>query len=139
MLALDPNHDPGREGIVAALEARPHLRRVAHLDRPAFIGLLRRARMIVGNSSAGLIECAALPVRCIDVGPRQGGRERPPHAIHVPDYAPSAIRRALDRGRIEPVLPFRHPYGDGRAGPRIAELLAVFGPDNHPLAKRNAY
>jgi UDP-hydrolysing UDP-N-acetyl-D-glucosamine 2-epimerase len=139
VLALDPNHDPGREGIVAALEDAGGVTRRAHLERRTFIGALRRTRMIVGNSSAGLIECAALPVRCVNVGSRQAGREKPAHVIDCPAWDAGALREAVSRAAREPVASFRHPYGDGRAGPRTADVLAGVDSDNHPLRKRNVY
>jgi len=138
-LALDPNFDPGREGIIDAIASTPGVVRASHLPRAEFVGLLRRVEMIVGNSSAGLIECAAIPRRCVNLGRRQGGRRKPPHVIDCPEWDEYAIERAIRRAREEPLLPFRHPYGDGRAGPRAALLLARFEPDNHALAKQNAY
>ena len=139
VLALHPNHDPGRDGILDALVERSDITVRAHLPRETFIGLLQRVRMIAGNSSAALIECAALRVRAVNVGSRQAGREKPPNVINCPEWHDIAINRAVDRGLMEPVLPFRHPYGDGHAGARIAEVLATFDPDNHALAKRNTY
>ena len=117
----------------------PNVVRRAHLPRATFVGVLRRARLIVGNSSAGLIECAALPLRCVNVGPRQAGRETPGHVLDCPTWDLNAVAAAIARGLAEPLAPFRHPYGDGRAGERTAEILARFEPDNHPLAKRNTY
>ena len=139
VLALHPNHDPGRDGILEAVRERSDITSRAHLPRDTFIGLLQRVRMIAGNSSAALIECAALRVRAVNVGSRQAGREKPPNVINCPEWHDIAINRAVDRGLMEPVLPFRHPYGDGHAGSRIAEVLATFDPDNHALAKRNTY
>lgn len=140
VLALHPNHDPGREGIVTAITDAGGPNR-AHLPRREFIGLLRRVRVLVGNSSAGLIEAAALGVTCINVGDRQAGRERPENVIDVADPA------AGDGGQLEAAIAgalapsarsVEHPYGRG-AGPRTAEVLAAFDPDRHPLNKMNVY
>jgi UDP-hydrolysing UDP-N-acetyl-D-glucosamine 2-epimerase len=142
VLAMHPNHDPGREGIVAAISHSPAPAR-EHLPRPEFIGLLRRVRAIVGNSSAGLIECAALGVPCVNIGPRQAGRERPANVIDAPLPAAgdgSAVASALARGLAQPPGRVEHPYGDGReggAGGRAARVLAEFDARRHALAKRN--
>jgi UDP-hydrolysing UDP-N-acetyl-D-glucosamine 2-epimerase len=144
VLAVHPNHDPGREGIVAAI-ARSAAPVRAHLPRRDFVGLLRRVRAIVGNSSAGLIECAALGVPCVNVGPRQDGRERPANVIDAP--LPSAgdgtgVASALARGLAASPGPVEHPYGDGGnggAGARAARVLAEYDERLHPLAKRNTY
>lgn len=139
VLVLHPNHDPGRDGIASAIADRGHLRSVAHLPRPDFIGLLKRVRMLVGNSSAGRIEAAAVPVRAVCIGSRQAGRERPRHLIPCPGFDEAALYAACERGFHEPIVPFRHPYGDGRAGEAIADVLRRFAPDKHPLTKRNTY
>jgi UDP-hydrolysing UDP-N-acetyl-D-glucosamine 2-epimerase len=140
VLALHPNHDAGREGILDAIGDFDDVRSCPHLPRPSFVGLLRRVRAIVGNSSAGLIEAAAIPVRCVDLGDRQAGRERGQNVITCPDDGDDdavdvAIHNALDA----PVPAFRHPYGNGTAGPRIAGILATFEPDKHALAKQSTY
>ncbi|NNF44783.1 MAG: UDP-N-acetylglucosamine 2-epimerase (hydrolyzing) [Phycisphaerales bacterium] len=139
VLAVDPNHDPGRVGIVRALDAFPDVTRVPHLPRETFVGLLRRVRMIVGNSSAGLIEAAAIPVRCVNVGPRQSGREKPAHVFNCPTWDIRAIDLALSRAETEPVLSVKHRFGRGDSGRRIAQLLRKVDLAALPVRKQNTY
>jgi len=139
VFALHPNHDPGRRGILRAVEETPGLIDRPHLRREHFIGLLRRARVIVGNSSAGLIECAAVPIRAVNVGPRQNGREKPGNVIDCPEWDSVAIESALRRALSDPAPAYDGRYGEGDAGPRTAELLASFDSDKHGLRKRNTY
>lgn len=137
-IVLDPNHDAGRDGIMDAIvrSGMPHR---AHLQRRAFIGLLRRAATIVGNSSAALIEAAALGMPAVNIGSRQCGREIPPSVIDVPELTAanltSAVRAAMQRGHA----PTDHPYGAGDTGRRVAEVLAGLDLSAHPITKRNAY
>jgi UDP-hydrolysing UDP-N-acetyl-D-glucosamine 2-epimerase len=138
VLALDPNHDAGRDGIVAALAAGDAAR-CAHLPRAAFIGLLRRADLLVGNSSAGLIECAALGRRCVNVGRRQAGRERADNVVDADEESARAVGEAVAGALAAPPPSGAHPFGDGRAGVRTAAALAGFDPDEVPLIKRNTY
>ena len=106
----------------------------------AIDNLFGRAKVIVGNSSAGLIECAALGLPCINVGPRQLGREMPPTVRNIPDWDFGDIDMALERVFSQPrPATMKHPYGDGTAGIRIAEVLARFDALQYPLAKRNTY
>ena len=139
--ALHPNHDPGRCGIAKAIEESGCLHR-AHLSREQFIGLLRRAKLIVGNSSAGLIECSAILLRCLNVGSRQAGREKPANVIDVPDWDYQTIESSIQSAlNIPPVRPseINHPYGDGHCGERTAALLATLDFETHSLKKRNTY
>jgi len=141
VLAMHPNHDPGREGILAAIRAAG-LDEAAHLPRPDFIGLLRRVRLLVGNSSAGLIECAALGLTSVNVGPRQEGRERPANVIDVPESATDnggLVDEAIATGLARPPRVARHPFGQGDTGPRVAALLADLDTSTHPLGKTCTY
>lgn len=136
VVALMPNHDAGRAGIVRAIreaEGSGLVRVAEHLSRDRFVALCKRVAreggVIVGNSSAGLIECSALSpaLPCVNVGPRQAGRERPSSVIDAEGTDASSISRALARaaevrrGRVD------HPYGDGHAGERIASILREAG------------
>lgn len=143
ILALHPNLDPGREGIVRAIEASGAVSRT-HLNRRVFIGLLKRlARnrgVLVGNSSAALIEAAALGVAAVDIGPRQAGRERCGNVVHVESEYAEQVREGLARARALNLNGLEHPYGDGRCGLRTAEILAGLDPREPGLIrKRNVY
>jgi hypothetical protein len=94
--------------------------------------------MIVGNSSAGLIEAAAIPLRSINVGARQAGRERPPNVIDCADD-PAALELALRRAAAERLPAFAHPYGDGRSSERVCAILAAIDAASHPITKQNTY
>ncbi|MBL8758032.1 MAG: UDP-N-acetylglucosamine 2-epimerase (hydrolyzing) [Phycisphaerae bacterium] len=154
VLLLDPNHDPGREHIVRTYELADTrtLPRRAHLPRETFVALLKRlARtpggMLIGNSSAGLIEAAAIGLPVVNFPPRQSGRERAGNVIDArgivlgpgaPRLRPAQAVHAARRlsGRLKP----SRLYGDGRAGPRIASLLARIDPREPALLrKHNAY
>lgn len=127
LLVLHPNFDPGRDGIVRAITTSGAPFRL-HLERRVFVGLLRRlaaARgVLVGNSSAALIEAAALGLPAVDIGSRQAGRETPPNVVHAEDESTDAIRRAVSRAASIDRSGLSHPYGDGRSGERIARTLA---------------
>jgi UDP-hydrolysing UDP-N-acetyl-D-glucosamine 2-epimerase len=143
VLALHPNHDPGRAGILRALESAPRdgLRVEKHLPRAAFIALLKRLAdeptgLLVGNSSAALIEAAAIRLPAIDIGRRQSGRERPSNIVHIDAETAEALAAALraaqslDRRRVT------HPYGDGHAGERIAAALSRIDPLSPSLLRK---
>jgi len=141
VLALHPNHDAGREGIVAGIEDSG-LRAVEHMPRERFVGLLKRIApfgALVGNSSAGLIEASALGLPVVNIGRRQAGRERAGNVVDCGVTGPEivdALDRALrlDRGSIV------SPFGSGHAGARVAEAIAAMDcSDPALLRKRCAY
>ncbi len=141
VLALSPNSDPGRWGIVRAIAERCDRLRIAeHLPRAQFVALLKRPeiRALVGNSSAGIIEASALGTRVIDIGRRQRGRERATAVVGCAVAEPTALDEAFSALDFVPDHA-THPYGDGGASARIARQLAEFDESRHPLAKLNAF
>jgi len=144
-LALHPNLDPGRDGIMRALLNAPgSVRIAAHLDRARFVSLLKRVAReggaLVGNSSAGLIECAAIGCPSVDVGDRQGGRERAEGWTRWAPEDSDSIRAAFGHATDQDQKRDQHPFGDGRAGVRIARILAERDPHAPGLIqKRCAY
>ena len=128
-----------------------------HLPRRTFVALLKRLALtrkvgtietrglLIGNSSAGLIEAAAIGLPVVNIGERQSGRERAANVIDVPFkrsrmWSVGTLEGAIGRATFDVKALGDHPYGDGRAGPRIANLLARTNPhDPSLLRKRNAY
>lgn len=139
-LVVMPNQDPGCDGIRSAIE-QSRVKVVPHLKREQFIALLKRAAMLVGNSSAGLIEAAAVRkggVPVVNIGPRQNGREKPGNVIDC-DYGVENVTAAIQLAINNPPQCRKHPYGDGHAGKRIADLLAKVDLNKLPVGKQNRY
>lgn len=147
VLVLSPNHDPGREIVAKAIkELFPGWTHCDHLPRVQFLGLLKRLAiqhirgLLIGNSSAGLIEAAALRLPVVNIGPRQAGRERGDNVIDIEQVVAQRISDAIARSLSRTWPSEVHPYGDGRAGERIANLVASIDPHSPLLLrKRNAY
>jgi GDP/UDP-N,N'-diacetylbacillosamine 2-epimerase (hydrolysing) len=123
-----PNNDPGAKGIIAAWER--HRRDTdlvieKSLPRGVFLGLMRDAAVLVGNSSAGIIEAASFGTLVVDIGPRQLGRECSRNIVHCP-YDLAEITDVLGRiwrsGRCRRSR-CRNAYGQGGAGIRMADIL----------------
>jgi GDP/UDP-N,N'-diacetylbacillosamine 2-epimerase (hydrolysing) len=136
---LTPNSDAGSAAVRAVLlryASAPKMRQFTHLPRGEFSSWMAAADLMAGNSSAGIIEAATFGLPVVNVGSRQDGRER---SANVADAAPErepierALRQALARGKAA----CENVYGDGRAAPRIVELLGRVS--LAPPAKTNAY
>ncbi len=136
-----PNVDAGSDliskGIRHYRETRPldHVYFFKNLAPEDFIRLLRGARCLVGNSSAGIREGAFLGLPAVNVGGRQAGRDRAANVVDA-GYDRTAVRAAVEsqlaHGRYAP----SGLYGDGQAGGRVAELLASL---DLTVKKRIAY
>lgn len=136
-LVLAPNDDPGSHGIREAI-IDEHVMPVEHLPRDRFLELLCGAKAIVGNSSAGLIEAAILRKPCLNIGPRQAGREKPGNVIDC-DYGQSNVATAIEKVMTLDLNEMHHPYGDGQSSDRIAETLAKIDLKSVLIRKQNTY
>jgi len=125
-----PNTDAGHEAIVAALQAwqpRDWLHVVAHLGSHKYLSLMRRAAVLVGNSSSGILEAPSFRVPAVNIGTRQHGRTRACNVIDA-GYDIESIGDAIARALNDPT--FRaalaacvNPYGDGRCAERTVRIL----------------
>ena len=139
VLALHPNHDPGRNGVLRAI-AQSGVRDMQHLPRARFVGLLKRLAstggVLVGNSSCALIEASALGLPAVDIGPRQSGRERGSNIVRCEQGGADAVAKAIDEALAMDRAAITHPYGDGASGPRAAHELARIDPGSPSLLRK---
>ena len=126
VIATYPGPDPGgqavREAVLTAAERLPNVVTVPSLGS-RYPRVLAAADVVVGNSSSGIIEAAAVGVPAVDVGTRQAGRLRAATVSHVDDGA-----RNVEQGVLKALTSERtgnpvNPYGDGKAAPRIVEVI----------------
>ena len=128
-----PNPDAGSDGTSRGIRAFREAHRGGNLhffknmSPTDFLRVVYHSRCLVGNSSAGIRECSFLGVPVVNIGSRQAGRDRGTNVVDVDHDRTSiagAIRRQAAKGRLSSDL----LYGDGKAGPRIAEALARIAP-----------
>jgi UDP-hydrolysing UDP-N-acetyl-D-glucosamine 2-epimerase len=124
-----PNVDAGSDGTSNGLRSFREMYRPENINffknmAPSdFLRLLYSSKCLIGNSSVGIRECSYLGVPVVNIGTRQEGRERADNVTDVgycrqEIYA--AIQRQIGNGRYNK----DSLYGDGKAGNRIAGLLA---------------
>ncbi|MCL2647052.1 MAG: UDP-N-acetylglucosamine 2-epimerase [Phycisphaerales bacterium] len=127
--AVGPNNDPGHRGILRAYRECSWINLQMSLPQVLFWQALNGSRLLVGNSSAGILEAATFGCAVINLGERQVGRERHANVIDVPWSAgmagiAKAIRYALtDTAFRRRVAKRRNFYGDGHAAERICRVL----------------
>jgi UDP-hydrolysing UDP-N-acetyl-D-glucosamine 2-epimerase len=134
-----PNSDPGgaaaRRHIEAFVAARGWARFKDNLGSRLYPNALRHAALMLGNSSSGIIEAGLFGLPVINVGARQGGRERGANVVDVPNDA-KAVAAALDRLGATPArATLGTPYGAGGAGPNVADVILSLPPRATLLAK----
>lgn len=145
-LIIWPNSDRGHRGVVAAI--REHERRsragevLVHksVPRDAFLAELIAARVLVGNSSAGIIEAPFAGTASVDVGARQEGRQPGgPSVVRVGERYEEIVAGLRAALRKRPTTGRAGVYGDGTAGARIARWLAELDIMPALICKRISY
>ena len=143
LLFTFPNADTSGRAVIKAIrefvEVTPRARAVESLGATDYFGLLASVAVMVGNSSSGIIEAPSFALPFVNIGRRQAGRLRATNVIDVADDVDAivaGIARALEpsfRVRLRGAV---NPFGDGKAGRRIAERLASVPLDDRLLQKR---
>ena len=100
---------------------------VRSMGRQMYPSMLKESRLMVGNSSSGIIEAASVRLPVVNIGSRQEGRLRARNVIDVPVCRTrpiaAAIRRAMSAPFRKSLTNLRNPYGDGHASSAIVATL----------------
>ncbi len=133
-----PNVDPGAADVASIMRAAadgPRRVSVRALGVGRYWALMRLADAMLGNSSSGVIEAPAVGLPVVNVGDRQAGRDRSANVIDVPadpGAVADALRRALAPGFREGLTAAAGVAPDGRAGARVAHIIAAWRPPRPP-------
>src|SRR3989344_3026961 len=138
------NSDAGstilRRGI--AKHKKPFMQVYSNMARQDYTGLLNVARVIVGNSSSGIIEAPSFKLPAVNVGNRQRGRMQSTNVINTPHSSAEikkAIRKAISPAFKKVVASCSNPYGDGRSAKRTVDILPAVPIDDRLLIKNLTY
>jgi UDP-hydrolysing UDP-N-acetyl-D-glucosamine 2-epimerase len=130
-VAVYSNSDAGGRIINSVLDEKtkelPFLRVFPHVDRRDFLGLMNRCSIMIGNSSAGIIELPCFKKPFICIGSRQKNRLRAGNTLDV-SCTKVEIVNAIhfvmhDRAFIEKIQQIKNPYGDGCASEKIVSRV----------------
>jgi UDP-hydrolysing UDP-N-acetyl-D-glucosamine 2-epimerase len=139
-----PNGDAGSELIRSQLAKlkRPHFRMFRNLPRQDYLGFMKMATVMVGNSSSGIMEAPSFGKPAVNIGRRQNGRPQAANVINVgycKDEIITAVHKATEAEFIQQAKAARNPYGDGTASQRIVNVLKEIEINQKLLQKEMTY
>ncbi|ODS41271.1 MAG: UDP-N-acetyl-D-glucosamine 2-epimerase, UDP-hydrolysing [Candidatus Altiarchaeales archaeon WOR_SM1_79] len=145
-ILIYPNADAGGRKMIEVIkeyERYPFIKTFKSIPHKEYLSLMNITRVMVGNSSGGIIEAPSFGLPVVNVGSRQEGRQRAENVIDV-DYdkeqIKAAIKKALyDESFKRKVKKCKNPYGDGKAAVRITDILSKIKIDKKLLQKRLTY
>ncbi len=144
-IVILPNNDAGsilvKNAILEGKRGKYYL--YSNLKREDYLGLLKNAKCIIGNSSSGLLEAPTFKIPAVNIGRRQNLRYR---GINVIDCAfdEEEMKKAINKALSEQFKEYLdencdNPYGDGHSSERILELLINTKIDEKWLIKNLTY
>ena len=130
-----PNPDPGGEVILKEYDNWRHVEHFRFIPNlgEKYLPTMRKAKVVVGNSSSGLIETPYCGVPCVNIGDRQKGRARAGNVIDA-GYDRGQIKRAVLEALKMPRR-YDNPFAGGGAAV-IAAKLEEYSGDKRLLRKR---
>lgn len=145
-VVIYPNADAGGRKMIKIIKQYKKysfFRIYKNLPHEDYLGLMNIASVMVGNSSSGIIEAPLFHLSVVNIGKRQEGRERTENVIDV-DYNKEEIKKSIkkaiyDENFRKRVKKCKNPYGDGKAGIRIADILSKVKIDKRLMQKKITY
>ncbi len=127
-VVIYPNNDSGSDIILEEfkrLENSERFRVFPSLRFEKFLTLMKHAKFMIGNSSAGIREAPFYALPSINIGNRQKNRSSAKSIIHIQnnkDEILSAIELLLTKDRSEHELDV-HEFGTGNSAAHFLEIL----------------
>lgn len=104
-------------------------RLVSSLGSKRFLSLLANAKMMIGNSSSGILEAPSFGIPTVNIGDRQKGRMMASSIIccsSEKEDIEKAVKTALSDSIIEKIKGTENPFGDGETSVKIYEIVKCF-------------
>jgi len=129
-ICIPPNSDPGSfemKKVVEKMKNEDWLISADTLPRFEFINLIRNARVLVGNSSMGILEAPHYKLPVVNIGNRQKGRLNAGNVEFV-TYDKNEISESINKAcfdedyrlKIKKII---NPFGDGTAAKKVREAI----------------
>jgi len=139
-----PNADAGSAAIreKIAMLKQPHIRFMRNLTRADYLGFMKMAHTMVGNSSSGIMEAPTFGTPAINIGRRQNRRPQAANVINCEfdkEEIKLAVKRACSGEFQEIAKKSKNPYGLGNASEQIVEVLKTIPLDDKLLRKEMSY
>lgn len=145
-ILIYPNSDAGGRdmiSIISKYESLDFIHTYRNINFEDYLNLLKYADLMIGNSSSGIMEAPSYKLPVINLGVRQNGRQQADNILNVEhdkNLIKDAIEKSLyDNEFINQVNNCINPYGDGKTGKRIADILSKIEINNKLTQKKISY
>lgn len=128
-IIIYPNSDTGSKIFIKEIEKYRNnklLHIFRNLPRIDYLNFLKTVNLLIGNSSSGIIESASFYLPTVNVGSRQGKRERAGNVIDCGYGAfeiKKAVNKALSKEFIRQSRKIKNLYGVGPVSKKIIKII----------------
>lgn len=141
-----PNIDTGNSKIIKIIQKfkrKKNFEIVKNLNRVNFLTLLKYASILIGNSSAGILEAPTFKTPVLNIGNRQRGRIQANNVVNT-DFDKKKIIQSinyiLNNKKFKKNLnKCRNPYGSGASSKKIIKILKNIKINQKLLDKEMTY
>ena len=113
-----------------------------NLSREIYLTFLKRSKLIIGNSSSGILEAPTYSTPAINLGRRQNNRMQGKNVINSnfnEKEIIKSVKKALSAKFKQICRKGKNPYGDGKSSERIVKILKKTIIDKKILIKNITY
>ncbi|OGV52409.1 MAG: UDP-N-acetyl-D-glucosamine 2-epimerase, UDP-hydrolysing [Lentisphaerae bacterium GWF2_44_16] len=143
---LYPNIDTGSGIISREIEeyasSRDNVYLLRALELTDYLSILKHCDMMIGNSSAGIIESPLFKLPVVNIGNRQKGRDCMKNVIHTSNAADdivAVINKAMSAEFRNSLKDLKNSYGDGYASIKIADIICDMPLEKLRTPKKNCF
>jgi GDP/UDP-N,N'-diacetylbacillosamine 2-epimerase (hydrolysing) len=142
-IIIGPNLDIGNKLIqekIKKVSKNNHMIQVYdNIPRQDFLGFLKNCKVLVGNSSSGIIEASLFKIPVVNIGIRQKNREHGPNVINVKEFSKKEIEIAIKKALSKNKLKISKIYGDKVVAKKIMNILEKINVDEELMKKGLTY
>jgi UDP-N-acetylglucosamine 2-epimerase (hydrolysing) len=124
-VVIYPNNDKGSDFILQKLKRlteNDHFKVYPSIRFESFLSLMKKAKYIIGNSSAGIREAPIYGLPTVNVGTRQDGRTNNTDIIHTSYTSNDVLQGIYKANTIK--LQRKQLFGEGKSDERFIEIIA---------------
>lgn len=115
---------------------------ISSLGVVRYLTAVKHAKLVIGNSSSGIVEAPSLGTPTINIGDRQKGRMMAESVIccapHCEDIV-NAMRKGVEADFQKMSLHVKSPFGDGTTSEQIMEKILAFLSDKNKTREKHFY
>ncbi len=145
-IIIYPNVDSGNKKIIQLIkkyQKKNDFIIFKNIERENFKRILRNSKLILGNSSCGILEAPTFKIPAINIGNRQRDRMQAVNVINS-EYKVKKIKKALNHALKNKFfkLKLKHcknPYGSGKSSEKIIKIIKKIKINKKLLDKRMIY